>query len=1338
MNIVEIDKPKVKRTIVVYGGRFQPFHKGHYAAYKSLVNKFGAGNVFIGSSNVSSQPKSPFSFQEKKKIATTMFDIPSNRFVMIKNPYNPVEILSKFDEKTTQYVAAVGEKDAERLGGDYFKPYRGKAGYGYGEIGYVYLVPPQADAISGTDVRKHIGGKDEKKAVEFFKKVYPKYDKSIFDLIRNKLINEDINVGVDVGDTVLMGKFKNKKVKVKDISSDSHGMPTINGKQATTFRTVGANELYNPIDNIIDRFLAEQIFEEFITEYLGEAEKENPIMDKEIEYTNAAGEKKKIQVRAALRLAKDHPAHIEAEKLTGKDKETPTPEKEQPFGTLKDKEKEKPESPDVSDKLKTDTPEKEKQDPQALTGAELESDAEKSTFDKIKEKATELANQARKKCEEIINDFTEEEQHEVHETTNPHSETRKGWRERISDFVSNLPRNIAEKVYEVAKHKYHQFRHTGRGIQSLILSTMHGGKPQFGWHKDKDGTWTHSEEEAKKQKKACIGTVKDAAIIAASVVTGGAIAGAAHAAVAGQGIGAVAHAAVHGAAHSVSSLTGFAAHAAVDFAKHCGFEAIGLAAGASHGGAVAGATGAGLGHMALKGAGLAEGVDDVKAHGDMFIKLVADIVKRMETFEPNPHQLLKTLESYKKQKSVSKLQNFTKGLSEEHYVPTTGMFNRNLSPQQKIDKLNPARAIEKSKIWHKTFSHHNPETGEIDETSDSKTKSINHFVEYATKRLKLNQKPKINLVGGGEFAESQTSLGGYDDNTKEIFVSTEGRLTADILRTIAHEMVHRKQDEMGIIKDRTIDGKTGSEVENKAHAVAGILMREYGNINKKIFQEGVINEASSIQGAFNDDQPDGMFLPKGHKRRLGNNDGINKSDEWFTNGGYIQIDFPSADTIFGDDEQDQPYVIWRVKNLPRTDFKPTKFNKKNFVNEHRVVSLLKEGGAYGHMSHPFDDMGLTFGDLKRIISGALNGRLELAREKTDGQALAISWKNGRLIAARNKGHLANAGKSAMGIEDVASKFAGRGGLTDAYNFAMKDLNAAISGLSEKQKEKIFSNGKCFMNLEVIWPESVNVIPYGQALLVFHGTVCYDDDGKAVSADQSTARVLAGMIKQINANVQSKYTLAGPPVLELPKSKELSSKQGYWFGKLNKLQSKFGLSDSDSVSDYHYAWWADFIDKESPVKPDRLTKEALIRRWGFGEKSFRLNTISDKGLQDWAIEHDKVNVPKQQRDNIKPFEEIFLGVGSEVLQFVTSVITVHPDKAIRAMKAKLDSVAQKVKQTGDPSIIKKFKNELERLNSLGGVDKIVAAEGIVFVYNGKTYKLTGTFAPLNQLLGIFYE
>ena len=158
---------------------------------------------------------------------------------------------------------------------------------------------------------------------------------------------------------------------------------------------------------------------------------------------------------------------------------------------------------------------------------------------------------------------------------------------------------------------------------------------------------------------------------------------------------------------------------------------------------------------------------------------------------------------------------------------------------------------------------------------------------------------------------------------------------------------------------------------------------------------------------------------------------------------------------------------------------------------------------------------------------------------TDGQALAISWRDDRgLIAARNKGHLANSGENAMSITDVATKFAGRGGLTDAYNFAMKDLEKAVGSLSKAQRDKIFKQGKKFMNLEVIYPTSVNVIPYGQALLVFHNTTEYDDSGVAIGAEQSDATILAGMIKQVNQHVQDKYTIQGPPVTQLPKEESL--------------------------------------------------------------------------------------------------------------------------------------------------------------------------------------------------------
>lgn len=408
--------------------------------------------------------------------------------------------------------------------------------------------------------------------------------------------------------------------------------------------------------------------------------------------------------------------------------------------------------------------------------------------------------------------------------------------------------------------------------------------------------------------------------------------------------------------------------------------------------------------------------------------------------------------------------------------------------------------------------------------------------------------------------------------------------------------------------------------------------------------------------------------------------------------------------------------------------------------------IITEGGAYGHMAHPFDlELNLTFGDLKTIIRSALQGELTTVTVKTDGQALAVSWRDdkGGLIAARNKGHLKNRGEAALDISGMASKFSGRGGLTDAYNFAMKDLTSAIKSLSNAQRDKIFQQGKSFMNLEVIYPASVNVIPYGQALLIFHGTMQYDEDGNAIGEDTQSGKILAGMIKQINQHVQDAYTIQGPPVVELPKNQNLQSLQPKYISMLSKLQNEFKLKDTDGVAEYHQSWWEQWIEKNSPVTLDNNTKVALVKRWAFNDKSFRLDSknLSDSKLLDWAQKVDKQDQQKISKENLMKFEEIFLGVGADVLEFTSSVLVTNPDGAVRAMRARIQNAIGDIRRGGDPKKIEKLKIELKRIQSVGGLDKLVPSEGIVFKYDkdGKVYtmKLTGLFAASNQLLGLMY-
>jgi len=112
---------------------------------------------------------------------------------------------------------------------------------------------------------------------------------------------------------------------------------------------------------------------------------------------------------------------------------------------------------------------------------------------------------------------------------------------------------------------------------------------------------------------------------------------------------------------------------------------------------------------------------------------------------------------------------------------------------------------------------------------------INDFVKFVCDKLKFNDEvPKIRLSHDESDAQRMKSFGEFKPETNEIVVVDANRNLADVLRTIGHELKHRKQKEDG--KLGIDSGKTGSDVENEANSFAGIVMREFGKINPKIFE----------------------------------------------------------------------------------------------------------------------------------------------------------------------------------------------------------------------------------------------------------------------------------------------------------------------------------------------------------------------------------------------------------------------------------------------------------------------------------------------------------------------
>jgi hypothetical protein len=123
----------------------------------------------------------------------------------------------------------------------------------------------------------------------------------------------------------------------------------------------------------------------------------------------------------------------------------------------------------------------------------------------------------------------------------------------------------------------------------------------------------------------------------------------------------------------------------------------------------------------------------------------------------------------------------------------------------------------------------------LDEPGDKTDNIIADFIDFTAQALNLEKVPKITFSDDESLAKQMHSLGAYQPKTDELLVVKGSRLTADILRTLAHELVHRKQAEMRPLKPE--DGKTGSEVENEANAAAGVLLRQFGKYRPEIFEE---------------------------------------------------------------------------------------------------------------------------------------------------------------------------------------------------------------------------------------------------------------------------------------------------------------------------------------------------------------------------------------------------------------------------------------------------------------------------------------------------------------------
>ena len=281
-------------VIVIYPGRFHPFHKGHKHVYDLLNSKYT--NVYIATTEKVDAVKSPFSFDEKVTLMN-LTGVQKDKILKVKQTYNGDEYKSRFNNKYS-LIFVVSEKDM--LDDPRFNfPASGLGLKKNGEPAYLQKMPqgdnpdlnPMADTrvptekepledrekgrgyimtvqtetfkVGGHDVnsasqiRSLLGTENIDDAKQAFVDLYDKYNETVFNMIRNKLGTVKTMENIDLNELRRMAGLEERDIDGDDDYSNIPGFkekPMFDqlGKIIDSFEMSqdGSDDIKNPLSTV--------------------------------------------------------------------------------------------------------------------------------------------------------------------------------------------------------------------------------------------------------------------------------------------------------------------------------------------------------------------------------------------------------------------------------------------------------------------------------------------------------------------------------------------------------------------------------------------------------------------------------------------------------------------------------------------------------------------------------------------------------------------------------------------------------------------------------------------------------------------------------------------------------------------------------------------------------------------------------------------------------------------------------------------------------------------------------------------------------------------------------
>lgn len=414
-------------------------------------------------------------------------------------------------------------------------------------------------------------------------------------------------------------------------------------------------------------------------------------------------------------------------------------------------------------------------------------------------------------------------------------------------------------------------------------------------------------------------------------------------------------------------------------------------------------------------------------------------------------------------------------------------------------------------------------------------------------------------------------------------------------------------------------------------------------------------------------------------------------------------------------------------------------------------SLIVEGGLGGHMMHPYEMLDSTPREMINQIK-----RYSLPQtivEKVDGQNLFFTVeRDGTLLFARNKEDMTH--------DDLIEKFRGHGAEKPFVEGGNAIKNGVEQGLTGREEEVIAifhpsESVRSFINFEIMHPEKPNQIRYDQKYIVFHSIVDYKE-GRVQVGSSSTDERITRLINLTRSGIESSgFILASNQTVDLNTLEDVQISE--YEDRIIDASSALRISDDQTFAD----GIMNMISDELRAEGVSISDEALsiLRDYVIYGEDETGRKIHSKEFTKIISKEDaaklrslglttSTKVMSKIGRILTPFKDIFVDLGIDLLKGVKSsyMSDDYHLQNIETIKDKLQTAIDDIDRYTSEVAEENWSNTIIRLMphvrkvKQKGIENIVASsvEGGVYSHDNSLMKLTGGFAPMNQIVGAAYR